>query len=385
MYIKKVKTGYQYIEKYIDESGTEKRVKITLKDKKRATQVSALQLLDKKIYDKLNSNTISKNVKLSVVYEKWLQMVAKTYLFSTYKSYMSSVRGFVNIYKDWKIDRIKTTHLQDYLIRNSLKPKTIKNRQTVLGNLFSFAVKMQYIEENPVSSVVIPRMKKTVLDYEIQENKGLSIDELRQVIAYCNKTNRSKRLTLIMEFLFLTGLRLEELAGLQKSSVDLDHKQIEIRHVTYSKATRENTRKLYPPKTRASFRKVYLNPRAIEIIEWFLENSLDKSFVFTNEKGNVVVQQNMYIFIRNVCENALGKFENRKYNVHMLRHSHITILAELGVPIKAIMERVGHSDIKTTLEVYSHVSNQMRKETMNKLDSLVLEPKKSTPKSTPNE
>ena len=107
MYIKKVKTGYQYIEKYIDESGTEKRVKITLKDKKRATQVSALKLLDKKIYDKLNSNTISKNVKLSVVYEKWSEMVAKTYVYSTYKSYMSSVRGFVNIYRDWKIDKIK--------------------------------------------------------------------------------------------------------------------------------------------------------------------------------------------------------------------------------------------------------------------------------------
>ena len=311
MYIKKVKTGYQYIEKYIDESGTEKRVKITLKDKKRATQVSALKLLDKKIYDKLNSNTISKNVKLSVVYEKWSEMVAKTYVYSTYKSYMSSVRGFVNIYRDWKIDKIKTTHVQDYLIRNSLKPKTIKHRQNVLGNLFSFAVKMQYIEENPVSSVVIPRMKKTVLDYEIQENKGLSLDELRQVIAYCHETNRSKRLTFIMEFLFLTGLRLEELAGLQKSSVDLDNKQIVIRHVTYSKAHGEDTRKLYPPKTRASMRKVYLNPRAIEIIEWFLENSLDKSFVFTNDKGGIIVQQNMFIFIRTVCEQVLGKFDNR--------------------------------------------------------------------------
>ena len=68
----------------------------------------------------------------------------------------------------------------------------------------------------------------------------------------------------------------------------------------------------------------------------------------------------------------------------MLRHSHITLLAELGVPIKATMERVGHSDISTTLGVYSHVSNNMRKEVMNKLDSLVLEPKKSTPTSTPN-
>ena len=53
-----------------------------------------------------------------------------------------------------------------------------------------------------------------------------------------------------------------------------------------------------------------------------------------------------------------------------MRHSHISLLSQLGVSLKAIMERVGHTDHKTTLEIYSHVTEQMDKDMMNKLEKL---------------
>lgn len=56
----------------------------------------------------------------------------------------------------------------------------------------------------------------------------------------------------------------------------------------------------------------------------------------------------------------------------MLRHAHITLLAELNVPIKATMARVGHVQESTTLRIYSHVSKKIQDETAEKLDKIVI-------------
>ncbi len=53
-----------------------------------------------------------------------------------------------------------------------------------------------------------------------------------------------------------------------------------------------------------------------------------------------------------------------------MRHSHISLLTQLGLSLKAIMERVGHTDYKTTLQIYSHVTEQMDKAMMNKLEGI---------------
>ena len=81
-------------------------------------------------------------------------------------------------------------------------------------------------------------------------------------------------------------------------------------------------------------------------------------------------QPKLYQFIKDRCDTVLG--EGRAYNIHMLRHSHISLLAELGVPIKAIMERVGHVDESITLKVYSHVTQTIHDDVREKLNSINL-------------
>ena len=78
----------------------------------------------------------------------------------------------------------------------------------------------------------------------------------------------------------------------------------------------------------------------------------------------------LYRFIRDICDTVLG--EGRAYDIHMLRHSHISLLAELGVPIKAIMERVGHRDESITLRIYSHVTENIQDELKEKLNQIRL-------------
>lgn len=78
----------------------------------------------------------------------------------------------------------------------------------------------------------------------------------------------------------------------------------------------------------------------------------------------------LYQFIKYRCDTVLG--EGRAYNIHMLRHSHISLLAELGVPIKAIMERVEHIDESITLKIYSYVTENINNEVRAKLNQLVI-------------
>ena len=115
---------------------------------------------------------------------------------------------------------------------------------------------------------------------------------------------------------------------------------------------------------------IVLSERCLEIIEYFRSNCFDEEFIFVTEQGNIMRQPLLYRFIKNICEVVLGG--HRSYNIHMLRHSHISLLAELGIPIKAIMERVGHRDESITLRIYSHVTKNIQDELREKLNQIHL-------------
>ena len=57
-------------------------------------------------------------------------------------------------------------------------------------------------------------------------------------------------------------------------------------------------------------------------------------------------------------------------SAHIFRHTHITMLAAMGVPLKAIMKRVGHNKPATTLEIYTHVSDSMQKQLRDSLEKM---------------
>lgn len=60
----------------------------------------------------------------------------------------------------------------------------------------------------------------------------------------------------------------------------------------------------------------------------------------------------------------------KKISTHIFRHTHISMLAEMNVPLKAIMQRVGHNDPNTTLQIYTHVTNAMREDLQKKLEMI---------------
>ena len=104
-----------------------------------------------------------------------------------------------------------------------------------------------------------------------------------------------------------------------------------------------------------------------------LINDRNKNFVFIDRNGFLICPElfNYYLKKWGEIANIEGK-DFSSFSSHMLRHSHVSLLTELGVPIKTIMERVGHKDEKTTLQIYTHVTKKMKEDVDEKLNNLDL-------------
>ena len=99
-----------------------------------------------------------------------------------------------------------------------------------------------------------------------------------------------------------------------------------------------------------SNRKIEINDKVLNILSLYISNN---KFIFTTNLSTV--NHNL-----------------RPHNLtsHMFRHTHVALLIEAGVPIKVISERLGHSDIQTTLNIYTHVTDNMRIDLKEKLEKL---------------
>lgn len=130
-------------------------------------------------------------------------------------------------------------------------------------------------------------------------------------------------------------------------------------------------------KKERAYRTISITDRSCEILrKVILENKkaaqwekmyVERGFIFTNHRGNPMSLSSIN---RNMQQSAKNVGINKHVTSHTMRHSHISLLSQLGVSLRAIMDRVGHSDHKTTLQIYSHVTEQMDKDMMNKLEAV---------------
>ena len=120
-----------------------------------------------------------------------------------------------------------------------------------------------------------------------------------------------------------------------------------------------------PPKNVHSIRKVKLDARAVQIINHFITANqarrlwkskfADLGYIFVTDGG---LPYDLHYVNRTIKKLSFPK----PVSTHTFRHTHISILAESNVPLKAIMERVGHNEPRTTLAIYTHVTDEMKQE-----------------------
>lgn len=239
--------------------------------------------------------------------------------------------------------------------------------------MFNYAVERKYISKNPVSLIKIRRKKDEEENYKQKmDSKFLEKDEVAKTIDFLNQKQTTKLHARIIEFLWLTGLRYGELQALQWR--DFDGMSIDFNGTLGVYDRKAKTVTKTSTKTIASNRVVDLPKRAVEILEEtksynaiIFGHVLPNDYIFLSRRGgplSIAAFNRMLKVLQEECN------INKTLSSHIFRHSHVSLLAELNLPLKSIMERVGHSNANTTLKIYNHVTKKTRAEVIDALDNL---------------
>lgn len=245
-----------------------------------------------------------------------------------------------NHVRKWQNELIKKDYAQTYL-------KTINNQ---LSAIFNFAIKYYNLNSSP--ALKAGSMGKKNADCM----QFWTLKEFKQFIKYDDKPIS----LLAFKVLFWTGVRSGELMALTFKDIDLINKTIDI-NKTYTRLNGEDI--ISEPKTPKSKRKISISDSLCDDIKIY-ENKLydfkedDRIFHFTK------------YFLKHEMDRICKKSGVKPIRTHDLRHSHASLLIELGFTPLLISERLGHEKVQTTLDTYSHLYPNKGDVVANKLNDL---------------
>ncbi len=200
-----------------------------------------------------------------------------------------------------------------------------------------------------------------------------SLDQVNYFIAESKNIKRLTRIYVACVMALLTGMRQGEIMGLRWRDIDFD------RNVIYIKQTLTQAAEIkVGAKNASSVRSIHIPEKLVSELKihrkMILEERLyhgqdyeDNDLVICTRTGKPMIPRNL----RKEFYNLTEKLELPKIRFHDLRHTHATMLIQQNVNVKLIADRLGHSDIETTLNTYSHVLPDMQKSVSEKLDKIM--------------
>ena len=377
MWVEQLPNGkFKFFERYRDPYSEKlKKVSVTLDKKTPQARNQAATILQEKINEKLSIKYDISEITFQKLYDEfeisWSQGVRVSTMYSANNIKKEIFNNIPSDYLIKNIDRRLLQKVVDKLLKEGRSRNYTAKVKAKLNQVMKYAVRMGYLQTNEMLYVEMPRKVITKEDLKKKKAKYLDQTEFRLLIQNLKEEAiydyRVEKYIKIATVLFLTGMRYGELAGLNyKEDIDFLKHTIHIRH-TYNFRQKERT----APKTAKSDRVISI-PKSVtkifqEQIAINLKNGFDSDHIFINTLGNPITPERIIGALK-----RHGKKAGIEKNIttHIFRHSHISLLAELGTPLPAIMDRVGHSDSKTTLEIYSHVTEKMTLDIANKLDKL---------------
>lgn len=272
-------------------------------------------------------------------------------------------------------------HLMD---SKGLTISTIDGLQTVLRQIFEYAVRAKYIDVNPTIDA-LKNLRRTYNTGD-QKHKALTLEEHTRFLTYVKESPTYNHWYSTFAVMVGTGMRVGELTGLTWNEVDFDKGIVNVSHtlVYYKSLDGGMTWEMNDPKTKAGKRKIVMLDSVREALE-AEKNDQDENnrhctvavngftdFVFFNRFGNVQHQGTLNKALRRIIRDANmdaveknAKGENivmlPKFSCHNLRTTFCTRLAENGVSLKVAMSLMGHDDARTTMSVYTSVCEDWEK------------------------
>lgn len=255
------------------------------------------------------------------------------------RTYTTKVKRFKRareFFKDTPINKIKSLDIDKYLntlLADNLSTTTIDNYKRELATLFNYAIKFHGLKKNPthgLGKVYNPNERAKIYDIWTLNNYLKAIDLIEDI-----------ELKTLVNLLYWSGIRIGEALALSIKDFNFSKKT-----VTIDKShTKINGKEIISPSKTYNVREILLPDTTINQIKSFLEvkyNKYDRLFNRTNEN-----------YLKRIKK--LAKNNNLPViTIHDLRHSHASYLLSEKINIVLISKRLGHKDVTTTLNTYSH-------------------------------
>ena len=341
------------------------------------------------------------NITLNQWFEKWMQIYKKGKLkpitwrnYQNYwKWYVEKTIGGMRV-KD--IKRIQIISLYNELFNGelALATGTVGYINNIINGVLEQAVYNDLIHKNPVMNVM-----KEIVKPVTPIREALSITEQNLFLDYIDGHKFFDKYKPMFIIAFGTGMRVGELTALTWEDVDFENERINVDKTLHSTRfiTEDGHRYLInSPKTKNSIRMI---PMLGSVKEAFrkqkeYQESLSvkcnvsvngyKNFVFNTRNGKpytadlVNIELKRIARVQNKEEKAKAALEKRNpiflkyFSSHVMRHSFASRCYEAGMDVKAVQKIMGHARIDTTMDIYTHCSEEVASREMKRLESVVI-------------
>lgn len=265
-------------------------------------------------------------------------------------------RHLLPVFREWRIRDITKAEVQRFLgqkRKQGLSGSSVHGIRTALGKVLQAAVDWEYLEENSARGIRLGDRTP------VRERAYLLPDQLAPLLNALPQPCRT-----LVVIAVLTGLRIGELLALRWKHVDFIHDAIHVRETVYEG-------QFGSPKTKNSRRDVPMSRPVREALlaQRTVSTGTDaEALVFACRNGTPLNPKNL---LRRVLQPACRELGLPPVGWHSFRHTHATLLGEVGESLRTAQAILGHSDLKTTLNVYTHPIPESQKRAVEKVAGLL--------------
>ena len=371
------KRGYYHIVlSYTDENGVRKTPSKTTglpikgnKKKAEAMLVAARQEMDAKLQQRIldKKQGFYKNpadIPFTDFMLDWLEIMRNSVEITTYAGYVRNVKNKIVPYfkehlSNLRLCEIEPKHIQDYYTYemrvNGVSANTAIHRHANIRKALQHAFKIGLLDNNPADRIERPKKEQYVAEYYKEEE----LEQLFNVVK-----GDPVELGVILAAFY--GLRRSEALGLKWSAIDFKNKTLTIRHIVTEACI--DGKSIMVEKDRTKTKSSYRTLPLVQPFEELLyrlraEQELNRrlcgssyskkylDYIYVNEIGDLIKPG----YITQHFPMVLAKNNMRKIRFHDLRHSCASLLYKSGVSLKDIQAWLGHSNISTTSNIYTHL------------------------------
>lgn len=338
-------------------TGKQCKVSVTVDKDTKSTRKQAQAALQDKIEQKIGnylSVTKKDNLRLSELIELYRKDQLSTVSQSTYQRNYYAMKSLMDILGEATlVERITAGYVRERLALKDEKPGTTNERITRLKALFRWGYENDYIKDIRW----LDKIKKFKDEEKLLklDEKYLESEELKKLL----ETLSVDKWRFLAELTALSGLRVGEAIALNISDIDLKN-----RVITVSKTYDAVNQIVTNPKTASSNREVYMQDELFNLCR-SISLYMKKDRLLKGYQSNIFISDSnggyisYYAYNKCLSETAHRLF-NKKVTSHFMRHTHVALMAEQGIPLDVISRRLGHADSQITRDIYFHVTKKLK-------------------------